>query len=51
MLFVTHDVREAFILADRIGLMKDGRLLALVPAAEFHRLDLPEAKAFAETYS
>jgi len=51
MLFVTHDVREAFILADRIGLMKDGRLLALVAAAEFHRLDLPEAKAFAETYS
>jgi osmoprotectant transport system ATP-binding protein len=51
MLFVTHDVREAFILADRIGLMKDGRLLALVPAAEFHRLDLPEAKAFAESYS
>jgi osmoprotectant transport system ATP-binding protein len=51
MLFVTHDVREAFILADRIGLMKDGRLLALVPAAEFHRLDLPEAKAFTETYS
>ena len=51
MLFVTHDVREAFILADRIGLMKDGRLLALVPAAEFHLLDHPEAKAFAESYA
>ena len=51
MLFVTHDVREAFILADRIGLMKDGRLLALVPAAEFDQLDHPEAKAFAETYA
>jgi osmoprotectant transport system ATP-binding protein len=51
MLFVTHDVREAFILADRIGLMKDGRLLALVPSAEFHQLDFPEARAFAETWS
>ena len=51
MLFVTHDVREAFILADRIGLMKDGRLLALVAASEFHRLDHPEAKAFAESYA
>jgi osmoprotectant transport system ATP-binding protein len=46
MIFVTHDMREAFILGDRIGLMKDGRLLALVPAAEFQKLDYPEAKAF-----
>lgn len=51
MLFVTHDLREAFMLADRIGLMKDGRLLALVPALEFHRLDHPEARAFAESYA
>ena len=50
MLFVTHDVREAFILGDRIGLMKDGRLIALVPAADFRNLDHPEAKAFAEAY-
>src|SRR5262245_49025203 len=51
MVFVTHDVREAFILGDRIGLMKDGRLLALVPAADFQKLDHPEAKAFAESYA
>ncbi len=51
MIFVTHDVREAFILADRIGLMKDGRMIALVPAADFHRLDHPEARAFAESYA
>jgi len=51
MVFVTHDVREAFKLGDRIGLMKDGRLLALVPAAEFRKLDHPEAKAFAESYA
>src|SRR5262249_40673086 len=51
IVFVTHDVREAFILADRIGLLKDGRLVALVPAAEFHRVDHPEARAFAESYA
>jgi osmoprotectant transport system ATP-binding protein len=51
MVFVTHDVREAFILADRIGLMQDGRLLALVPSGEFRKLDHPEARAFAESYS
>ena len=46
MLFVTHDVREAFILGDRIGLIKDGRLIALVPAGDFRDLDHPEARAF-----
>jgi len=50
-IFVTHDLREAFVLGDRIGLMKDGRLLALVPAAEFQSLDDPEARAFAESYA
>ena len=49
MIFVTHDVREAFILGDRIGLMKDGKLIALVPAAEFEKLDHAEAKAFSES--
>ena len=51
MVFVTHDVREAFILGDRIGLMQDGRLVALVPAAEFHAVDHPEARAFVESYA
>jgi osmoprotectant transport system ATP-binding protein len=51
MVFVTHDLREAFILGDRIGLMKDGHLLALVPAREFKTLDHPEARAFAESYA
>ena len=51
MIFVTHDVREAFILGDRIGLMKGGKLLALVVAEEFHKLDHPEAKAFVESYA
>jgi osmoprotectant transport system ATP-binding protein len=51
MVFVTHDLREAFILGDRIGLMQDGRLVALVPSSEFDKLDHPEAKAFVESYA
>jgi osmoprotectant transport system ATP-binding protein len=51
MVFVTHDVREAFILADRIGLMKDGKLEAMVAADDFQKLDHPEAKAFVESYA
>jgi ABC-type proline/glycine betaine transport system ATPase subunit len=31
---VTHDLGEAFRLADRIGVMKQGRLLQLGPAEE-----------------
>ena len=46
MVFVTHDVAEAFALADRIGLMSDGKLIALVPPEEFRALDDPEAQAF-----
>jgi osmoprotectant transport system ATP-binding protein len=46
MIFVTHDVREAFMLATRIGLMKDGRMIALVKPDEFVKLDDPEARAF-----
>jgi osmoprotectant transport system ATP-binding protein len=51
MVFVTHDVREAYILADRIGLMKDGKLAALVAVDDFPKLDHPEAKAFVESYA
>jgi osmoprotectant transport system ATP-binding protein len=37
---VTHDLGEAFRLADRIGVMKSGRLLQLAPPAEL--ADRPE---------
>jgi osmoprotectant transport system ATP-binding protein len=47
MMFVTHDVREAFLLGTHIGLMKDGDLIALVQPGEFLKLDHPEAQAFA----
>ncbi|HJQ69570.1 MAG TPA: ATP-binding cassette domain-containing protein [Blastocatellia bacterium] len=46
IVFVTHDVREAFLLATRIGLFKDGRLVELAGPDEFARSDDPEARAF-----
>ncbi len=46
MVLVTHDVEEAFLLADRIGLMMDGRLRALVTPEEFVGLEDPEARRF-----
>jgi len=49
MVFVTHDVDEAFDLAHRIGLMKDGLLVACAPADEFRALDNPEARLFLGT--
>src|SRR5580698_2350849 len=45
-LFVTHDVREALELGDRIGLLAGGRLEELLPADEFKRAQSPEAQAF-----
>jgi len=47
MIFVTHDIREAFLLATRIGLMQEGRLVAVVEPQEFLKLDHAEARAFA----
>jgi iron(III) transport system ATP-binding protein len=35
-LYVTHDQTEAVVLGDRIGVMRDGRLLQLAPAAEVY---------------
>jgi osmoprotectant transport system ATP-binding protein len=49
IVFVTHDIREAFALASRIGLFKDGRLVALDTPREFARSTEPEAQAFLKT--
>lgn len=46
-IFVTHDMREAFLLATRIGLISDGKLIAITKPEEFLKLDHPEAIAFA----
>jgi osmoprotectant transport system ATP-binding protein len=49
IVFVTHDVREAFLLASRIGLFKDGRLVELATPEDFTQSADPEASAFAST--
>ncbi len=47
IVFVTHDIREALLLASRIGLLHAGRLVALASPREFLQLDHPEVRAFA----
>jgi len=46
IVFVTHDIREAFALATRVGLFQEGRLVALAPPEEFARAEHPEARLF-----
>ena len=47
MVFVTHDVREALLLANRIGLVKEGKMVLLGPPADLLHSADPEARAFA----
>lgn len=49
VVFVTHDIQEAFGLASQIGLMQAGKLVFLGTAAEFRRSPLAEAQAFVRT--
>jgi osmoprotectant transport system ATP-binding protein len=51
MVFVTHDIAEAFLLASRIALLKDGEMILLGPPEELLRSQHPEARAFAEGFS
>jgi osmoprotectant transport system ATP-binding protein len=46
MVFVTHDVREGLLLATRVGLMQEGRLVFLGTPEEFRISDHPECRAF-----
>ncbi len=46
IVFVTHDVREALLLAARIALMADGKLVAIHPPKEFLRAPEREVQAF-----
>jgi osmoprotectant transport system ATP-binding protein len=48
-ILVTHDVREAMILANRIGLMHKGQLLLLEPPNSFFNSDNPQARAYLDT--
>jgi osmoprotectant transport system ATP-binding protein len=48
VIFVTHGIQEAFLLASRIGLMQDGRLVELGSPDDFLKSQHPEAQAFLE---
>jgi osmoprotectant transport system ATP-binding protein len=45
-LFVTHDIREAMMLASRIALLKNGTLELLATPQEFLAAETGEARAF-----
>ena len=47
-LFVTHDVREAMVVANRIALLRDGVIDTLAAPAEFAKGGTEEARAFLE---
>ena len=50
MIFVTHDIAEAFLLADRLALLQDGAMVLLGPPEDLLRSDHPEARAFSEGF-
>jgi osmoprotectant transport system ATP-binding protein len=47
IVFVTHDLREAMLLASEIVLLQSGRVVASAPPGEFLQLTHPEVRAFA----
>ncbi|MBK8258371.1 MAG: ATP-binding cassette domain-containing protein [Polyangiaceae bacterium] len=51
ILLVTHDVREALLLATRIALFREGRLVVLATPAEIRSASDPEARAFLASQS
>jgi osmoprotectant transport system ATP-binding protein len=51
VIFVTHDLREALLLADRIALLEEGRLIVDLPVAEFSRSQIPLVRAYIEAFS
>lgn len=51
VIFVTHDLREALLLADRIALMEEGRLIVNLAAADFSRSEHPLVRDYMEAFS
>jgi len=50
VVFVTHDLREALRLGSRIALMEAGRLVIVLPPAEFLRSGDPLAAAYVQAF-
>ena len=46
IVFVTHDVREALLLASRIVLLQAGKIVASAVPQDFLKVDHPEVRAF-----
>lgn len=49
VVFVTHDISEALILANHIAVLGDGTLECVVSPEEFLRVNTPVARAFLDT--
>jgi osmoprotectant transport system ATP-binding protein len=48
-IFVTHDVREALMMASRVAVLHRGSLETVLPVADFSHASTPEAGAFLAT--
>jgi len=51
VIFVTHDLREALLVADRIALLEDGRLIVDLPVAEFPHSREPLVREYMDAFS
>jgi len=51
VIFVTHDLREALLLGDRVALLERGRLVADLPVKEFSSSQDPLVRAYMEAFS
>ncbi len=49
--FVTHDLREAFVLGTRVCLMDKGKIVLIDTPENFQKSNLPLARAYLETIS
>ncbi len=50
IVFVTHDLREALMLATRVALLEDGRLVGVYTPEEFRRESNPAVAAFSKAF-
>ena len=48
-IFVTHDIREALMMASRIAVLHNGRIETVMPVKDFPQASTPEASAFLAT--
>ena len=49
VLLVTHDLAEAFAIADRVAVLQEGSVIACGPPADLERSTNPLVKSLVET--